>query len=78
MNNETLEHKLNMIFSELIDIKWKLEKAELQKRKREAQESKRFAEREIAEVDYQENDYWNYREKIQKEFNQKFGEVEEI
>lgn len=77
MNNETLEHKLNMIFSELIDIKWKLEKAELQKRKREAQESKRLAESEIAEVDYQENDYWNYREKIQKEFNHIFGEVEE-
>lgn len=78
MNNETLEHKLNMIFSELIDIKWKLEKAELQKRKREAQESKRLAEGEIAEVNYQENDYWNYREKIQKEFNSRFGEVEEI
>ena len=77
MNNETLEHKLNMIFDELIDIKWKLEKAELQKRKKEAQESKILAEREITEVDYQENDYWNYREKIQKEFNHRFGEVEE-
>ena len=77
MNNETLEHKLNMIFSELIDIKWKLERVELEKRKREAQESKKLAEREIAEVDYQENDYWDYKERIQEEFNHRFGEVEE-
>lgn len=78
MNNEMLEHKLNMIFNEVLDIKWKLEKIENQKRKKEAQESKRLAEREITEVVYQENDYWNYRERIQKEFNQRFGEVEKI
>ena len=74
-NEIILSHKLGMIYDELLDIRWKLEKLELDKRKKKAEESKRFSERELEEVHYQENDFWNFKEKRIKEFNYRFDEM---
>lgn len=74
---ERIEMKLGMIYEQLFNINWKLEKMELNKRKEEAKESKRLSERELEEIHYQENDYWNAKEQKMREFNINFGEVGE-
>ena len=74
---ERIERKLGMIYEQLININWKLEKMELNKRKEEAKERKRMFERELEEIHYQENDYWNVKEQKMREFNINYGEVEE-
>lgn len=74
---ERIEMKLGMIYEQLININWKLEKMELKKREEEAKESKRMFERELEEIHYQENDYWNVKEQKMREFNINFGEVGE-
>lgn len=74
---ERIEMKLGMIYEQLININWKLEKMELNKRKEEAEGNKRWSERELEAIHYQENDYWNVKEQKMREFNINFGEVEE-
>lgn len=72
-----IEMKLGMIYEQLFNINWKLEKMELNKRKEEAKESKRMSEMELEEIHHKENDYWNVKEQIMREFNINFGEVGE-
>ena len=74
---ERIEIKLGMIYEQLFNINWKLEKMELNKRKEEAEGRKRLSERELEEIHYQENDYWNVKEQKIREFNINFGEVGE-
>ena len=74
---ERIEMKLGMIYEQLFNINWKLEKMELNKRKEEAKESKRLSERELEEIHYQENDYWNVKEQKMREFNINFVEAGE-
>lgn len=75
--DERLERKLGLIYKELFDINWKLDKLELKHRKEEAEQSKRLSERELEEIHYEENDFWNIQERKMKEFNYNYGEVEE-
>ena len=74
--DERIEIKLNMIYEQLFDIQWKLDKIENDRRKKEAEDSKRISERELEEIKYRENDYWNLKEQKMKEFNYYNGEVE--
>ena len=78
MNKEELNFKLCKIYEEIINIEYKLERQELEKRKKEAEESKRIAERELMEAEYQLNDFWTYKERKYEGFNPRFGDIEEI
>lgn len=73
---ERIEIKLGMIYEQLFNIQWKLDKIENDRRKKEAEDSKRISERELEEIKYRENDYWNLKEQKMKEFNYYNGEVE--
>lgn len=67
---ERIEIKLGMIYEQLFNVIWKLERIENDRRKKEAEDSKRISERELEEIKYRENDYWNLKEQKMKEFNQ--------
>ena len=73
---ERLEIKLSMIYEQLFDIQWILNKIENDRRKKEAEDNKRISEMELEEIKYRENDYWNLKEQKMKEFNYYNGEVE--
>lgn len=73
---ERIEIKLVMIYEQLFNIQWKLDKIENEKRKKDAEDSKRLCERELEEINYRENDYWNLKEQKMREFNQFYGEME--
>lgn len=78
MSKEELYFKLNKIYEGIINIEFKLEKQELEKRKKEVKESKELAEIELREVEYQLNNYWNFRDDKQREFNVDFGDIEKV
>ena len=73
--DERIEAKLDMIYEQLFNIQWKLDKIENYRRKEEANNKKRDAEMELEEIHYRENDYWNLKEQKMREFNQFYGEV---
>ena len=69
MNKEELNYKLNMIFEEIMNIKGKLEEQERKQRKEKAEEKLEYSRRELHELEYMSNEWWNIRDKRIDEFN---------
>lgn len=67
---EIIMFKLDMIYEQLFNIQYKIDKIENEKRKQEAEASKRLAENEIKQIEYCENDYWTAKEHKMKEFRE--------
>lgn len=67
---ERIEVKLGIIYEQLFNIQWKLDKIENDRRKENAKNKKRDVERELEEIHFWENDYWNLKEQKMREFNQ--------
>lgn len=67
---EIIMYKLDMIYEQLFNIQYKIDKIENKKRMEEAEASKRLAEREIEEIKYLENDYWNAKDCKMREFRE--------
>lgn len=70
---EIIEAKLGMIYEQLFEIQWKLDNVQYEKREKEIKEKKRDVEREMEEIHYRKNDYWNLKDEKMREFNHFYG-----
>lgn len=75
---EKLAIKLNMIYEELFNLRWIIEKQEMKKRKENIEDKIKKLQSELEEIHFQENDYWNVKERKMREFNLFYGEKEEV
>lgn len=73
---ENINIKLNKIYSELININWKLQKLEDKKQMEDLDFTIKRSQKELEEIHHRENDYWNYKEEKMKNFNKLYGEME--
>lgn len=73
---ENINIKLNEIYSELININWKLQKLEDKKQMEDLDFTIKRSQKELEEIHHRENDYWNYKEEKMKNFNKLYGEME--
>ena len=84
MSREELNFKLNKIYNEIIGIRIDLDKMQDVQKRREAEEKKNQAEWTLRELDSADDNRWQYREELRKEFNPNWCEprpeekVEEI
>ena len=79
MNKEELINiKLNEIYSELINITWKLQRLEDKKQREDLEFTIKRSQNELEEIHHRENEYWNFKEEKMKNFNSCFGEMERI
>lgn len=72
MNDFELNNKLEMIFDQLLDIKFRLGEIETEKKCKEIEETIRINQDRLECLHSNQNSSWQYRERLEKEFRNNF------
>ena len=72
MNNFEINNKLNMIFEQLLDLKFHLGEIETEKRCKKIEEENKINQERLSSLQNMHSNSWQYRRKLEEEFNKKY------